>query len=60
MRAALHRSWFAPSTIEVSATGGRVTLDGTVRTPGDKWKAESTAWGSPGTTDVDNELVVVG
>ena len=57
---ALHRSWFDPSTIDVSAIGGKVTLKGTVHTPGDKWKAATTAWGSPGTTAVDNELLVVG
>ncbi len=57
---ALHRSWFDPSTIEVSAIGGRVTLNGSVHTPGEKWKAATTAWGSPGTTEVDNELIVLG
>ena len=58
--AALHRSWFDPATIDVSAVGGKVTLRGTVHTPGDKWKAATTAWGSPGTTDVENDLVVTG
>ena len=57
---ALHRSWFDPSTIQVSAVGGKVTLHGTVRTPADKWKAATTAWGSPGTVEVENDLVVVG
>ena len=57
---ALHRSWFDPSTIRVSAEGGKVTLQGTVHTPSDKWKAATTAWGAPGTTDVENDLVVVG
>jgi osmotically-inducible protein OsmY len=57
---ALHRSWFDPSTIEVSAQGSKVTLKGTVHTPGDKWKASTTAWGSPGITDIENDLVVVG
>jgi osmotically-inducible protein OsmY len=57
---ALHRSWFDPSTIAVSAVGGRVTLKGTVHTPDDKWKAATTAWASPGTIDVENDLIVVG
>ena len=57
---ALHRSWFDPSTIQVSAIGGKVTLHGTVHTPADKWKAATTAWGSPGTMEVENDLVVVG
>ena len=57
---ALHRSWFDPSTIVVSVIGGKVTLRGTVHTPADKWKAATTAWGSPGTVDVENNLVVVG
>jgi len=56
---ALHRSWFDPSTVEVSAIGGKVTLKGTVHTPSDKWKAATTAWGSPGTTEVENNLIVV-
>jgi len=57
---ALHRSWFDPSTIRVTAEGGTVTLHGTVHTPSDKWKASTTAWGSPGTTMVENDLIVVG
>jgi len=55
---ALHRSWFDPAMVEVSAVGGKVTLKGTVHTPGDKWKAATTAWGSPGTTEVENDLIV--
>jgi osmotically-inducible protein OsmY len=58
--AALHRSWFDPSTVNVSVAGNKVTLSGTVHTPGDKWKAASTAWGSPGTMEVENDLVVTG
>ncbi len=57
---ALHRSWFDHSTIAVSASGGRVTLKGTVATPADKWTAATTAWGSPGITEVENDLVVTG
>jgi osmotically-inducible protein OsmY len=57
---ALHRSWFDPSTIDVSADGGKVILKGTVHTPADKWKAATTAWGAPGTIEVENDLVIVG
>ena len=57
---ALHRSWFDPSTIRVTAEGSTVTLKGTVHTPGDKWKASTTAWASRGITEVVNDLVVVG
>ncbi len=57
---ALHRSWFDPTTIEVTADGGKVTLKGTVHTPADKRTAASTAWGSPGITEVENDLLVVG
>ncbi|WP_028642184.1 BON domain-containing protein [Novosphingobium acidiphilum] len=56
---ALHRSWFDPSTIKVTADGGKVTLRGTVHTLADKWKASTTAWGSPGITEIENDLVVV-
>lgn len=57
---ALHRSWFDPKTINVSADGGKVKLTGTVHTPNDRWKAATTAWGSPGTTEVENDLLVIG
>jgi osmotically-inducible protein OsmY len=57
---ALHRSWFDPSTIRVTADGSKVTLKGTVQTPADKWTASTTAWGSRGITEVENDLVVVG
>jgi len=56
---ALHRSWFDPHTITVTAEGGKVKLTGTVHTPGDRSTAGSTAWASPGTTDVENNLIVV-
>jgi osmotically-inducible protein OsmY len=55
---ALHRSWFDPKTITVSAKGGKITLTGSVPTPSDRWKAGSTAWAAPGATAVDNDLVV--
>jgi osmotically-inducible protein OsmY len=55
---ALHRSWFDPKTINVSADGGKIKLTGTVHTPSDRWKAGSTAWAARGTTEVENDLVV--
>lgn len=57
---ALHRSWFDPKTINVSADGGKVKLTGTVHTPSDRWKAGTTAWAAAGATQVENDLVVVG
>lgn len=55
---ALHRSWFDPETISVSADGGKVKLTGTVHTPSDRWKAGSTAWAARGATEVENDLIV--
>lgn len=55
---ALHRSWFDPKTITVSAQGGQIKLTGTVETPGDRWMAESTAWAARGATAVENDLIV--
>jgi osmotically-inducible protein OsmY len=56
---ALHRSWFDPKTITVSADGGTVRLRGTVHSPHDRWTASEAAWAAPGTTSVENELVIV-
>lgn len=56
--AALHRSWFDPTTIHVSAEGGTIKLTGTVETPADRWKAGSTAWAARGATKVENNLIV--
>lgn len=57
---ALHRAWFLfPDDIKVSAKGGRVRLTGTVHSPHDRQVAASTAWSAPGTTAVENDLVVV-
>lgn len=55
---ALHRSWFNPKTIRVTTDGGKVKLTGTVHTPSDRWVAAATAWGSPGATMVENDLVI--
>lgn len=57
---ALHRSWFFdPKTVWVSATGGKVRLTGTVHSWHDRQLAADTAWAAPGSTAVDNEIVVV-
>jgi osmotically-inducible protein OsmY len=56
---ALHRSWFDPKTIKVSAEGGKVHLTGTVRSWHDRDEAESTSWAAPGASDVKNDIVVV-
>ena len=57
---ALHRSWFFdPKTVNVTAEGGHVRLSGTVRSLNERYVAADTAWAAPGTTDVQNDLVVV-
>jgi osmotically-inducible protein OsmY len=55
---ALHRSWFDPKTITVTAMGGKVKLTGSVETPGDRYIAGATAWGAPGATQVENDLLI--
>ena len=57
---ALHRSWFFdPKTVTVTAEGGHVRLSGTVRSLNERRIAANTAWAAPGTSDVQNDLVVV-
>ena len=56
---ALHRAWFDPKTITVTAHDGRVKLTGSVKSPSDRNIAGATAWGAPGATSVVNDLVVV-
>ena len=56
---ALHRSWYDPKTIAVSANGGVVHLSGTVHTWYDRQMAGWTAWGAPGATSVHNDIRVV-
>jgi osmotically-inducible protein OsmY len=56
---ALHRSWYDPKTINVSADGGVVHLSGTVHNWYDRQMAGWTAWGAPGATSVDNDIRVV-
>ncbi len=55
---ALHRSWVDPATIKVTASGGHVRLTGSVHSPHERTLAADAAWASPGTTWVDNELVI--
>jgi len=57
---ALGRSWFFnPATIEVTDEDGRVRLTGTVPSPHARQVAAETAWASPGTLEVQNDLRVV-
>jgi osmotically-inducible protein OsmY len=56
---ALHRSWFFDEdNITVSAEGGKVHLTGTVDSWFDRQTAGSTAWAAPGTTSVENDILV--
>jgi osmotically-inducible protein OsmY len=55
---ALHRSWYEPAGIQVSADGGKVTLTGHVKSWSERDLAGSTAWGAPGATDVENHLII--
>jgi osmotically-inducible protein OsmY len=55
---ALHRSWFDPVNIKVTARGGHVTLTGTVLSWYERDEASYAAWAAPGTTSVENELLV--
>jgi len=55
---ALHRSWFDPEMITVTASGGKVKLTGTVHTLGERRTAGMMAWGSLGTTQVENDLII--
>jgi osmotically-inducible protein OsmY len=54
----LHRSWFDPAHISVSAEGGVVQLDGSVRSWYERNLAENVAWGAPGITHVQDNLTI--
>ena len=59
--AALTRSAEADAKkINVSATGGKVTLTGTVRSWPERADAERAAWNATGVTEVDDRRAVVG
>jgi len=55
---ALHRSWFDPDMITVTSIGGKVKLTGTVHNLGERRTAGMMAWGSLGTTEVENDLII--
>ncbi|MBC7669468.1 MAG: BON domain-containing protein [Gemmatimonadaceae bacterium] len=55
---ALHRSWFDPSNVKVTANGGKVKLSGTVHSWSERTLAGNTAWAAPGATVVENDLVI--
>jgi len=42
----------------VTAEGGKVRLTGTARNPADRMLAGATAWAAPGTTYVENDIMV--
>jgi osmotically-inducible protein OsmY len=58
IKIALHRSWYAPVKIKVTADGGKVRLTGSVRTWYERQEAETAAWGAPGVTMVDDAIVI--
>jgi osmotically-inducible protein OsmY len=56
---ALGRSWFFdPKTIEVTDKDGKVRLTGVVPSPHARQVAAETAWASPGTVEVQNDIRV--
>lgn len=55
---ALHRSWFSPTAVKVTADGGSVHLTGTVHSFHDRDMAAITAWAAPGATTVTNDILV--
>ena len=59
IRHALHRSWFDPKTINVSAIDGNVHLTGTALSWFDRELAGSTAWAAPGATGVQNDIRIM-
>ena len=58
IKAALHRSWYEPLKITVTADGGKVRLTGTVRNWHEREQAETAAWGAPGVTQVDDGITI--
>ena len=59
--AALSRSAEADARkIKVTATGGKVTLTGTVRSWPERADAERAAWSATGVSEVDDRLAVIG
>lgn len=58
IKLALHRSWYEPAKIKVTADGGKVRLTGSVRTWYERQEVETAAWDAPGVTMVDNAIVI--
>jgi osmotically-inducible protein OsmY len=59
IKSALKRSWYTrPDSISVTAVSGKVKLSGMVHSPHAKSVAGATAWNSPGTTAVQNDLTI--
>jgi osmotically-inducible protein OsmY len=59
IRHALGRSWFFdPKTIEVTDNNGAVHLSGVAPSPHARQVAAATAWASPGTVEVENDIQV--
>jgi osmotically-inducible protein OsmY len=57
---ALHRTLFPdPEAITVTAEAGKVRLTGNVHSWHARQVAAQTAWGAPGTIDVENLLAVI-
>lgn len=55
---ALHRSWFSPEQVHVTAQDGRIKLTGTVHSWQERRTAASTAWAARGAISVENDLIV--
>jgi len=58
IKTALHRSWYDPAKITVSAEGGKVQLGGSVHTWHERAQAETAAWGAPGVTQVEDNITI--
>jgi osmotically-inducible protein OsmY len=50
------RATIDSSAIKIDASGGKITLHGTVRSWAEKKEAESVAWTEPGVISVDNKI----
>ncbi|HEY5106476.1 MAG TPA: BON domain-containing protein [Caulobacteraceae bacterium] len=59
IKSALHRSWFDPEAVRVSAEAGRVRLTGTVHSPHERYVAAAAAWAAPGVTTVENDIAIM-
>jgi osmotically-inducible protein OsmY len=58
IKIALHRSWYEPLKITVTAEGGMVRLGGSVCTWHERQQAEAAAWAAPGVTMVDDAIII--